>query len=105
MRDEYDKFRWRGAEVVCVAPHDLDETQQLVQELALPFPVVADDDRAVFLEYAVSSRWESLGQRPGMYVIDREGVIFWSHVGRQQWDIPSNSEVLAVLDRLNDAAP
>jgi len=86
-----------------VAPHDLATSRQLVEELALPFPVLSDDNRAVFLDYDVPSRLWSLGQRPALYVIDREGVIRWAHVGQQQWNTPKNSEVLAVLDGL--AAP
>jgi hypothetical protein len=42
----------------------------------------------------VESRAISLGQRPGLFVIDREGTVRYSHIGWQQWDIPKNSEVL-----------
>jgi len=100
LRDEYEEFQRRGAEVICIAPHDVAETRSLVDELGLPFPVLADDNRAVFLEYDVQSRLWSLGQRPGVYVIDRKGIIRWAHLGTQQWDIPSNQDVLAILDIL-----
>ena len=87
--------------MVCVAPHDLAESQRLVEELKLPFPVLADDNRSVFLAYDVQSRAWSLGQRPAVYVVDRDGDICWAHLGWQQWDIPSNTQVLAVLDGLS----
>lgn len=100
LRESYPEFQRRNSEVIGIAPHGLTECQKLAQELSLSFPVLADDDRAVFLSYDVPSRVWSLGQRPGLYVIDRSGTIRWAHVGRQQWDIPTNAEVLAVLDAI-----
>ena len=104
MRDDYEQFKSRGAEVVCIAPHDLSETRQLVESLRLPFPVLADGERKVFQAYDVASRAWSLGQRPGLYVLDFRGIIRFAHVGWQQWDIPSNRQVLDVLDSLDPQA-
>ncbi len=102
MRDDYAAFREQGAEVVCVAPHSLAETVVLAKELRLPFPVLADPDRRVFNAYEVHRRLLSLGQRPGLYVIDRGGRIRFAHVGRQQWEIPSNARVLDILRSLSE---
>jgi peroxiredoxin len=100
LRDDYRLFRERGAEVIGIGPHDLSEVETLVQSMALPFPVAADADRAVFAMYDVQSRALSLGQRPALYVVDRQGIVRWAHLGWQQWDLPTNAEVLAVLERL-----
>jgi hypothetical protein len=50
-------------------------------------------------------RWAlgSLGQRPGLYVIDRDGIVRYALLGAQQWEIPSNAEVLAALAALAGA--
>ena len=42
----------------------------------------------------------SLGQRPGLFVIDGEGVVRHAHLGFQQWEIPSVDETLKQLDAL-----
>ncbi len=105
MRDDYAEFRRRGAEVVGIAPHDVAETRRLVQDLKIPFPVLADDNRAVFLAYDVQSRPWSLGQRPAVYVIDQTGVIRWAHRGWQQWDIPPTAQILRILDALAAETP
>jgi hypothetical protein len=39
----------------------------------------------------------SLGQRPAMFVVDRGGTVRFDSIGTQQWEIPSNDTVLAVL--------
>jgi peroxiredoxin len=100
LRDDYPLFRDRGAEVLGIAPHNLEDVEALVESMALPFPVAADPERAVFAIYDVQNRILSLGQRPGLYVVDRQGVVRFAHLGWQQWDLPANAEVLDVLDRL-----
>jgi hypothetical protein len=42
----------------------------------------------------------SLGQRPGLFVIDAAGVVRFEEVGAQQYNIPPNERVLAVLESL-----
>jgi hypothetical protein len=42
----------------------------------------------------------SLGQRPALFVIDRSGVVRFDTVGTQQWQIPTNQQVLKVLGSL-----
>jgi peroxiredoxin len=100
LRDNEPAIRQRGAEVVCVAPHDVADCRALVTHHRLLFPVLADEHRQVFQRYDVQSRVWSLGQRPAVYVIDQAGIIRWAHLGRQQWDIPSQRELLSILDTL-----
>jgi peroxiredoxin Q/BCP len=98
LRDDEAEIRRRDTQVVCVAPSDLAECQAMIARFPLPFPVLADPDRHVFASYDVQSRVWSLGQRPGVFLIDRDGIIRWVHLGTQQWHIPSREELFAVLD-------
>jgi len=59
-----------------------------------------DPDRQVYRQYDVKSTFISLGQRPGLFVIDREGVVRYAYLGRQQWEIPTVDETLRQLDVL-----
>ncbi len=98
MRDDIQQFEVRGATILCIAPHRIEDAREIATELALPFPVLADEDRSVFAAYTVVSRVWSLGQRPGVYMIDPGGHICFAHVGTQQWDLPSDQKLLACLD-------
>jgi len=51
--------------------------------------------------YDVQSRRVSLGQRPALFVIDKEGTVRYAHLGWQQWEIPTDETVLAQLEALN----
>lgn len=68
----------------------------------MPFPCLADPHRAVYRLYHVLSRLWSLGQRPGLYIIDREGIVRYVYLGTQQWEIPTNKLVLERLDEIGD---
>jgi peroxiredoxin len=100
LRRDYPRFRALDAEILAIAPDSLDRTRAYFREHDLPFPGLADATHAVFDRYNVPSKWVSLDQRPGLFVIDREGRIRFAHVGAQQWQIPDNRQVLALLATL-----
>ena len=100
MRDRYEEFTKRGAEVIAIAPDTIENARRYFQTNDIPFPALADPDRKVFRQYDVKSAMVSLGQRPGLFVIDKDGVARYAHLGWQQWEIPSVNETLEQLDAL-----
>ncbi len=103
MRRDYEAFRRRDAEILAIAADALDHARAFFQRHPLPFPLLVDKAHAVFDRYDVQSRLLSLGQRPGLFVVDKGGIVRYAHIGTQQWQIPANREVLAVLDALQTA--
>ena len=98
MRERYGDFEERGAEVIAIAPDSVERAREYFQANDIPFVCLADPDRKVFRLYDVKSAMVSLGQRPGLFVIDGEGVVRFAHLGWQQWEIPSVDETLAQVD-------
>ena len=70
---------------------------RFVRDSDYPFPILADVDHAAFDAYDVVSKLTSLGQRPAVFVVDRTGIVRFDSIGTQQWEIPSNDDVLSVL--------
>lgn len=101
MRDRYDEIQQRGAEVIAIAPDTVDNARTYFEREDLPFPCLPDPDRAVFRQYDVKSAMISLGQRPGLFVIDKDGVVQYAYLGFQQWEIPTVDDTLAELDALS----
>ena len=85
---------------MAVAPDTADGVAKFVERTDYPFSLLADTDHVVFDAYDVVSRLMSLGQRPALFVVDQEGVVRFDSIGTQQWQIPSNDNVLAVLSSL-----
>ncbi|GIV76873.1 MAG: hypothetical protein KatS3mg050_1267 [Litorilinea sp.] len=102
MRQDYGAFQARGAEILAVAPDTLEHARAFLQQNPLPFPCLVDESHQVFDQYDVQRRWLSLGQRPGLFLIDRDGLVRFAYVGTQQWEIPPNRQILAELDRFQE---
>jgi peroxiredoxin Q/BCP len=100
LRDRYGEFTERGAELIAIAPDTLENAQRYFQSNDIPFPCLPDPNRGVFRQYDVKSAMISLGQRPGLFVIDRAGVVRYAYLGWQQWEIPTVDETLRQLDAL-----
>ncbi len=100
MRDRIGEFEERGARVIAVAPDTMEHARAFIQKNDIPFPCLADPDRVVFRQYDVKSAMISLGQRPGLFIIDKDGVVASAYLGFQQWEIPSIDDTLAELDKL-----
>ncbi|MCH7483622.1 MAG: redoxin domain-containing protein [Chloroflexi bacterium] len=101
MRDRYSEFTERGAKVIAIAPDTVDSARSFFERESLPFTCLPDPDREVFRMYDVKSAMISLGQRPGLFIVDKDGIVRYAHLGFQQWEIPSVDETLAELDALS----
>jgi peroxiredoxin len=100
LRDDIDQFTAADARVVAVAPDTAEGVARFVQNNPYPFSLLPDETHEVFDAYDVVSRLMSLGQRPAVFVIDRDGTVRFDSIGTQQWEIPTNSAVLSVLAAL-----
>ena len=100
MRDRYGEFTERGAEVIAIAPDTLEAARGYFEREQIPFPCLPDEKRQVFRMYDVKSAMISLGQRPGLFIVDSAGIVRYAYLGFQQWEIPSVDETLAELDAL-----
>jgi peroxiredoxin len=101
LRDDIERFTTAGARVVAIAPDTADGVAKFVQGNEYPFSLLPDADHTVFDAYDVVSTMMSLGQRPALFVVDREGIVRFDSIGTQQWQIPSNDNVLAVVASLS----
>ena len=101
LRQEYQQFVERGAEVVVVGPDDERAFQEYWQKESLPFVGLADPTHAVASRYGQEVKLLKMGRMPALMVIDRAGQIRYKHYGGSMSDIPPGGEILAVLDGLN----
>ena len=100
MRDRYGEFEARGAKVLAVAPDTVENARIYFEREDMPFPCLPDPDRRVYRLYDVKSSPISLGQRPGLFILDKEGAVRYAYVGWQQWEIPNVDDTLRQLDAL-----
>jgi peroxiredoxin Q/BCP len=101
LRDEHEKFVSRGVEVVAVGPNDLETFQRYWRNERMPFIGLPDPDHSVARKYRQEVNLFKLGRMPLNCVIDAKGYVRFAHYGASMRDIPSNDELLHVIDELN----
>ncbi len=101
MRQEYDEFVKRGAEVIAIGPESENAFSSWWQEHRMPFVGLADPDHSVSRLYGQQVKIFKLGRMPAQLIIDKKGMIRYKHYGNSMSDIPENSVILAKIDDLN----
>ena len=96
MGEQYQEFLAAGADVVAIVGDSVEAACNYFAKNRLPFPCLADPNHEIYDRYNVETKVLSLGQRPGLFMLDRNGIVRYAHVGSQQWEIPANTRVLEV---------
>jgi peroxiredoxin Q/BCP len=100
LRDEYDKFTQRGADVLAVGPDSATAFRLYWETQKIPFTGLPDPGHEVALRYKQEVNLFKLGRMPLVMVVDRQGLIRYAHYGASMSDIPTNAELLDVIEQL-----
>jgi peroxiredoxin Q/BCP len=104
LRDGYEEFKRRGAEILAVGPDPRSTFRQYWTDEKIPFIGLPDPKHSVARMYRQEVNLFKLGRMPLNCVIDAEGYVRFAHYGSSMSDIPSNEEFLQVIDELNAAS-
>jgi peroxiredoxin Q/BCP len=102
LRQDYQKFVDRDAEVVVVGPDGEQDFKDYWQKEELPYVGLADPSHTVARRYGQEVKLLKLGRMPALMVVDKAGQVIYAHYGGSMSDIPPSPEILAVLDELNE---
>lgn len=101
MRDGYDEFKQRGAEILAIGPDTMEAFQRYWQTENIPFIGMPDQFYRVARMYRQEVNVLKVGRMPLNLVIDTEGNIRYLHYGASMMDIPGNDVLLRVIDEIN----
>lgn len=101
LRQDYDQFVARGAEIVVVGPEGPAAFRDYWQREKLPFVGLPDPEHAVLKRYGQEVKLFKFGRMPAQVIVDRQGLARYVHYGHDMSDIPANEELLELLDELN----
>ncbi len=86
--------------MIAIGPEGSEEFRRYWTEHQIPFVGLADPKHSVANAYGQEVSLLKLGRMPALIVVDGEGMIRFRHYASWMSDIPANTEVLGVLDRL-----
>jgi len=102
LRQDYQQFVERAAEVIAVGPEDAASFRKWWHNHKMPFIGIPDPNH-VIAEGLYSQKFKLIkgGRMPALAVIDKSGRIRRMHYADSMSNIPTNEEVLSLLDELN----
>jgi len=100
LRQDYQEFVKRGAEVVVVGPEKPEAFREYWAKEALPFVGLPDPSHSVLKLFGQEIKLFKLGRMPAQAIVDKQGIVRFAHYGHSMSDIPTNEEILGLLDQL-----
>ena len=104
LRDGYEEFTRRGAEILAVGPNSPTAFEQYWENEKIPFVGLPDPDHSVAKMYRQEVNIFKLGRMPLNCVIDSKGYVRFVNYGASMADIPTNEEFMQVIDELNESS-
>jgi len=101
LRDEYEKFTNRNVLILAVGPNAGAAFKQYWQNEKIPFVGLPDPKHSVARIYKQEVNLFKWGRMPLNCIVDGRGYIRYAHYGNSMSDIPSNEELLQVIDELD----
>ena len=98
LRQDYQEFVQRETEVIVVGPEDAKAFSAYWAKNELPFVGLPDPKASVLRLYGQEVNLFKLGRMPAQVIVDKAGIARYVHYGHDMTDIPSNAEVLELLD-------
>ncbi len=100
LRERYPEICDRGAELLMISSTDPVQSQQVVEDLNLPYPFLYDPDCQTFRRYGAG---QALGAPlPAQFIIDRDGKVIFRHLFSFTDSNAETDTILAQLDKLTE---
>jgi peroxiredoxin len=101
LRQDQQQFELRNTVVVVVGPEDASSFARYWTEHDMPFTGLPDPEHRVLKLYGQEIKLFKFGRMPAQVLVDRAGRARFVHYGHDMSDIPSNVEILELIDGLN----
>jgi peroxiredoxin Q/BCP len=101
LRRDYQQFVQRNTEIIAIGPEDAKSFADWWHYENMPFIGIPDPEHIIAKMYGQQVKLRKFGRMPALVVVDRQGRIRYQHYGESMSDIPSDKDILSLLDELN----
>jgi len=102
LRLDYKEFEKRNTVIIVVGPEKMEAFENYWKENKLPFIGLPDPSASVLKLFGQEVNLFKLGRMPAQVLVDRQGIARFVHYGHSMSDIPENSEILQLIDSVNE---
>ena len=103
LRQDFMEFEKRGTTILVVGPENAAAFARYFKENDLPFTGLPDPAHTILKLYGQEINLFKFGRMPAQVLVDKDGMARFIHYGHDMTDIPTNAEMLAMIDQLNAA--
>jgi peroxiredoxin len=96
---DYDSFEAKGVVVIPISVDSVPSLKAFKKELAIGPELASDFRRDVARAYGVLNDEKFFANR-SYFLIDKAGVVRWSHIEKVNLEKRENAEILAEIDKL-----
>jgi len=97
-------YQEAGVGLLAISADDAEASATFARELEIEFPLLADADLTTALAYGVAMEDRDIAV-PSIFVVSREGLIVYQHVGENMADRPSGLSLLRRAKEARKQAP
>jgi peroxiredoxin len=101
LRQDFAEFAKRSSVIMVVGPEDAEAFTRYFKEHDLPFIGLPDPAHSILKLYGQEFNLFKFGRMPAQLLVDKAGMVRFIHYGQDMTDIPTTSEVLALIDEVN----
>jgi len=102
LRLDYKEFEKRNTVIMVVGPEKMEAFENYWKENKLPFIGLPNPSASVLKLFGQEVNLFKLGRMPAQVLVDRQGIARFVHYGHSMSDIPENSEILQLIDSVNE---
>lgn len=98
LRRDFEKFVNLDTQIIVTGPEKADAFRDYWAKEKLPFIGLPDPEHRVLKLYGQEVKLFKLGRLPAQMLIDKQGLVRFVHYGHSMSDIPSNEELIKLIE-------
>jgi peroxiredoxin len=99
LRRDYQRFVKLDTEIIVAGPEKAEAFREYWAKETLPFIGLPDPEHKVLKLYGQQVKLFKLGRMPAQMLIDKSGKVRFVHYGHSMSDIPSNQEIIDLIEK------
>jgi peroxiredoxin len=101
LRQDFAEFEKRDTVILVIGPENAQAFSRYFSEHDLPFIGLPDPAHTVLVLYGQEIKLFKFGRMPAQALVDKAGIVRFICYGHDMSDIPTNPEMLALIDEIN----
>lgn len=100
LHQDMEAFNSRDTIIVTIGPENAEAFKKFWAKNGYAYYGLPDENHTVLKMYGQQVKLFKFGRMPAQMLIDKNGVLRFVHFGHDMQDIPSNEEILGLIDNL-----